>query len=111
MPSLFEPCGISQMLAMRNGVPCLVHHSGGLKDTVEHMKTGFSFDGDGDSHNYFWSFTSIPQNSMAVIASPNLAVTSFVADQVGLYNVLLVVDDGDWDDIDTIIVTCYNSSI
>ena len=45
MPSLFEPCGISQMLAMRNGIPCLVHHTGGLKDTVEHMKTGFSFDG------------------------------------------------------------------
>ncbi len=45
MPSLFEPCGISQMLAMRNGTPCLVHHTGGLKDTVEHMKTGFSFDG------------------------------------------------------------------
>lgn len=46
MPSQFEPCGISQMLAMRNGNPCLVHHTGGLKDTVEHMKTGFSFDGD-----------------------------------------------------------------
>ena len=46
MPSLFEPCGISQMLAMRNGNPCLVHHTGGLKDTVEHMKTGFSFNGD-----------------------------------------------------------------
>ncbi len=46
MPSLFEPCGISQMLAMRNGNPCFVHHTGGLKDTVEHMKTGFSFDGD-----------------------------------------------------------------
>lgn len=46
MPSLFEPCGISQMLAMRNGNPCLVHHTGGLKDTVKHMKTGFSFDGD-----------------------------------------------------------------
>lgn len=45
MPSLFEPCGISQMLAMRNGNPCLVHHTGGLKDTVEHMKTGFAFDG------------------------------------------------------------------
>ncbi len=45
MPSLFEPCGISQMLAMRNGNPCLVHDTGGLKDTVEHMKTGFSFDG------------------------------------------------------------------
>lgn len=45
MPSLFEPCGISQMLAMRNGNPCLVHNTGGLKDTVEHLKTGFSFDG------------------------------------------------------------------
>jgi starch synthase len=45
MPSLFEPCGISQMLAMRNGNPCLVHHTGGLIDTVEHLKTGFAFDG------------------------------------------------------------------
>ncbi|MDT0607963.1 glycogen synthase [Croceitalea rosinachiae] len=46
MPSLFEPCGISQMLSMRNGNPCLVHHTGGLIDTVKHMKTGFGFDGD-----------------------------------------------------------------
>lgn len=46
MPSLFEPCGISQMLSMRNGNPCLVHRTGGLKDTVKHMKTGFGFDGD-----------------------------------------------------------------
>lgn len=46
MPSQFEPCGISQMLAMRNGTPCFVHNTGGLKDTVEHYKTGFSFDGD-----------------------------------------------------------------
>lgn len=45
MPSLFEPCGISQMLAMRNGIPCLVHHTGGLIDTVDHDKTGFAFDG------------------------------------------------------------------
>lgn len=46
MPSLFEPCGISQMLAMRSGTPCLVHHTGGLKDTVAHLKTGFSFEGE-----------------------------------------------------------------
>lgn len=46
MPSQFEPCGISQMLAMRNGQPCLVHHTGGLKDTVIHGETGFSFRGD-----------------------------------------------------------------
>ncbi|MGA8853733.1 MAG: glycogen/starch synthase [Christiangramia sp.] len=46
MPSQFEPCGISQMLAMRNGQPCLVHNTGGLKDTVVHGQTGFSFDGE-----------------------------------------------------------------
>lgn len=45
MPSLFEPCGICQMLAMRCGNPCLVHNTGGLKDTVGHGINGFTFDG------------------------------------------------------------------
>ena len=46
MPSSFEPCGISQLLAMKNAQPCVVHAVGGLKDTVEHGVTGFVFDGD-----------------------------------------------------------------
>ena len=45
MPSSFEPCGISQMLAMRAAQPCVVHGVGGLCDTVEHGKTGFVFGG------------------------------------------------------------------
>ncbi|UCH48564.1 MAG: glycogen/starch synthase [Betaproteobacteria bacterium] len=45
MPSSFEPCGISQMLAMRAGQPCLVHLVGGLKDTVKPGINGFGFDG------------------------------------------------------------------
>jgi starch synthase len=45
MPSLFEPCGISQMLSMRNGNPVLAHATGGLKDTIVHLQTGFLFDG------------------------------------------------------------------
>jgi len=44
MPSLFEPCGISQLLAMRAGQPCFVHEVGGLRDTVT-SETGFVFSG------------------------------------------------------------------
>ncbi len=46
MPSSFEPCGISQMLAMREGQPPLVHHVGGLRDTVEDGVNGFAFTGE-----------------------------------------------------------------
>jgi starch synthase len=49
MPSSFEPCGISQMLAMRAGQPCLVHGVGGLNDTVEDGKNGFVFTGVGET--------------------------------------------------------------
>jgi starch synthase len=46
MPSSFEPCGISQMLAMRAGTPCIVHGVGGLKNTVIDGVNGFVFEGD-----------------------------------------------------------------
>lgn len=46
MPSSFEPCGIGQMLAMRDGQPCLVNRTGGLRDTVQPGSNGFGFEGD-----------------------------------------------------------------
>lgn len=48
MASSFEPCGISQMLSMRAGQPCLVHGVGGLNDTVVDAVNGFVFRGDGE---------------------------------------------------------------
>lgn len=49
MPSLFEPCGLCQMISMRYGTVPIVRETGGLKDTVqsyneyENTGTGFSF--------------------------------------------------------------------
>ena len=49
MPSLFEPCGLSQLMSLRFGTLPIVRETGGLKDTVEAYDeyektgTGFSF--------------------------------------------------------------------
>lgn len=52
VPSLFEPCGLTQMIALKYGAIPLVRHTGGLADTVfdvdnaevpEEMRNGYTF--------------------------------------------------------------------
>ena len=50
MPSQFEPCGLSQMIAMRYGTVPIVRETGGLRDTVLSYN---EFSGEGNGFTFF----------------------------------------------------------
>jgi starch synthase len=58
MPSKYEPCGLTQMIAMRYGCVPVVHRVGGLTDTVSDYNpvtgrgTGFTFE-KSDSYQFY----------------------------------------------------------
>lgn len=52
IPSMFEPCGLTQMIGMRYGTVPLVRATGGLADTVTHGVNGFSFYNPHDFHEF-----------------------------------------------------------
>ncbi|MBF0120410.1 MAG: glycogen/starch synthase [Desulfobacterales bacterium] len=60
MPSLFEPCGLPQMIAPIYGTLPIVHDTGGIHDTIYHMNisegrgNGFVFEVF-DSNGLFWA--------------------------------------------------------
>jgi len=60
MPSLFEPCGLPQMTSQLYGSLPVVHDTGGLHDTVEHLNmdshtgNGFCFE-TYDSNGLYWA--------------------------------------------------------
>jgi starch synthase len=73
MPSKFEPCGLTQMIALKYGSLPIVRNTGGLKDTISHLDihkhqgNGFVFD-DYDTHGLMWGidcamqFSRLPQS-------------------------------------------------
>ena len=72
MPSRFEPCGLSQMMAMRYGTVPIVHETGGLKDSVRAYK---DFDGIGDG------FSFADYQSKALYLAISEAVKLYFADE------------------------------
>ena len=54
MPSRFEPCGLSQIIAMRFGTIPIVRKTGGLADTVRDGYTGFIFN-HYDKEAFLWA--------------------------------------------------------
>lgn len=72
MPSAFEPCGLSQMMAMRYGTVPVVHETGGLKDTVRPYS---DFDGIGDG----FSFSAY--NSKALMLAIDEAIKVYFAER------------------------------
>ncbi len=50
MPSLFEPCGLSQMISLRYGTLPIVRETGGLRDTVLSYN---DFTGEGNGFSFF----------------------------------------------------------
>ena len=72
MPSCFEPCGLSQMMAMRMGTVPIVHETGGLKDSVRAYS---SFDGIGDG------FSFVSYHSKALYLAIQEAVKIYFGDR------------------------------
>ena len=73
VPSLFEPCGLTQLIAMRYGTIPIVRETGGLKDTVQPYNE-FTNEGNG--------FTFDRYESGLLLDAINRAKTVFFTDRI-----------------------------
>ncbi len=87
MPSLFEPCGLSQMIAMRYGTVPIVRETGGLRDTV------LSYNEYVDKGN---GFTFLNYNAHDMLAVIRRALHFFKNDQEVIHSLRLRGMEGDY---------------
>ena len=98
IPSIFEPCGLTQMIGFRYGTVPIVHATGGLADTVFDGKNGFTFqhstkeDLDGALEKAFSCFTKAPDKWTLLILNglqANYGWDKSAKDYLNIYKALL----------------------
>ncbi len=102
MPSIYEPCGIGQLIALRYGTLPLVRETGGLRDTVSPYN---SYTGEGNG----FSFNS--KNSYDMFKVLSWAVEQYYFNKTG-WNMLInnaFNSDVSWDYSADIYEKLYNS--
>ena len=90
MPSRFEPCGISQMIAMRYGTVPIVRETGGLKDTVMNY---IELTGVGNGFNF------VNYNAHELLFAVQRAVRLYQEDKLAWHNIChnAMKVDSSWD--------------
>ncbi|KRQ87378.1 Glycogen synthase [Caloramator mitchellensis] len=102
MPSLFEPCGIGQLLALRYGSLPIVRETGGLKDTVKPYN---EYTGEGNG------FSFANYNAYEMLNIIRYAVTVYYNQKDAFDNLVVnaMKSDNSWDESAKLYIELYNS--
>ncbi|MDN3504866.1 MAG: glycogen/starch synthase [Rhabdochlamydiaceae bacterium] len=92
IPSIFEPCGLTQLIAMRYGTIPIARKTGGLQDTISDLETGFLFNDPDEAaidwvmhramnyfSNYPESWEKIARNGLKIDSSWKLPAQQYTA--------------------------------
>jgi starch synthase len=97
MPSAYEPCGLSQMVALKYGSLPIVHHTGGLRDTVRplepdaHRGNGFAFEHH-DSTGLRWAIDQAMRFQILPAAKRAAQIKRIMRESAQQFNPATTVD-------------------